>query len=126
MLEFTDVCLITDNVPALAEFYEKLFAVKAQGDDIHSYVSVPGLGVAIYDKNAAMRDRPELDYSARGNDRLHIGFNCEDATKEYERIKSLGICVPTEPIVWPWGAKSFYFKDLDGNIILVRSWEKEN
>lgn len=125
MLEFTDVCLITDNVPALSSFYEKLFNVTAQGDEIHSFIAVPGLGIAIYNKTAATNDNPKLNYESSGNDCFYIGFNCDDAVLEYERIKALNICKPTEPKVWPWGAKSFYFKDIDGNMIVVRSWPKE-
>lgn len=125
MLEFTDICLITDHVSALAAFYEKLFDVKAQGDAVHSFIAAPGLGIAIYSKDVAMNERPELQYSSHGDDRFYIGFNCEDADMEYERIKALGICSPTKPIVWHWKAKSFYFKDLDGNMIVIRSWPKE-
>lgn len=125
MLKFTDVCLITNNVPALAVFYEKLFDAKSEGDETHSFIAVSGLGIAIYSKTAAMNDRPELDYTDHSNDKFYIGFSCEDATAEYERIKALGICTPTEPVVWPWGAKSFYLKDLDGNMIVVRSWTRK-
>lgn len=52
MLEFTDVCFITDNVPALSSFYEKLFDVKAEGDEIHSFIAVSEFGITIYSKIA--------------------------------------------------------------------------
>ena len=105
--------------------YQGVFVVKAQGDEVHSFIAIPGLGIAIYNKNAAMNDNPEFDYQSPGNDCFYIGFNCDDADAEYERIKGLKICEPTEPKVWPWGAKSFYFKDIDSNMIVVRSWLKE-
>lgn len=102
MLKFTDVCFITDNVQALASFYEKLFDVKAEGDETHSIIVLPKFGIAIYSKTAAMNDHPELDCTDYINDRFYIGFNCDDAATEYERIKSLGICTtPTKPIFWP-------------------------
>lgn len=126
MLTFTDICLVTNDVPGLVSFYEKLLNIKAQGNETHSFLSAAGLGVAFYNKSAATNDRPELDYESNGNDCFYIGFQCDDATVEYERLKSLHIGNPTEPKVWPWGAKSFYVKDPDGNLIVVRSWPKEN
>jgi len=124
MLEFADVCLITDDVPALAAFYEKLFDVKAQGDEIHSFIAISGLGIAIYNKTAAINDM-DFNFNDAGTGLYTIGFNCDDAETEYERISVLGICSPTKPIIQPWGAKSFRFGDSDGNIIMVRSWPKE-
>ena len=100
-LTFADVCLITENVPRLARFYETLFGVSAERDD------------------------PGLDFQSPGNDRWYIGFQCEDADAAYERVCSLRICSPTEPKRWPWGAKSFHLKDPGGNRIVIRSWPKE-
>ena len=124
-LTFADVCLITEHVPRLARFYETLFGVSAEGDDTHSFLALPGLGIALYSRDAAERDDPGLDFQSPRNDRWYIGFQCEDADAAYERVCSLRICSPTEPKRWPWGAKSFYLKDPDGNRIVIRSWPKE-
>lgn len=42
-LQFTDVCFITDDVLRLRTFYEVIFDVKAEGDEIHSYSMRPDL-----------------------------------------------------------------------------------
>ena len=68
---------------------KKLFDVKAEGDETHSIIVLPKFGIAIYSKTAAMNDPPELDCTDYSNDRFYIGFNCDDAATEYERIKSL-------------------------------------
>ena len=68
----------------------------------------------------------DFNLSGCGRGLSYIGFNCDDADIEYERIKALDICNPTVPKLWPWGAKSFHFKDIDGNLIVARSWAKEN
>ena len=88
-------------------------------------LALPGLGIALYSRDAAERDDPGLDFQSPGNDRWYIGFQCEDADAAYERVCSLRICSPTEPKRWPWGAKSFHLKDPDGNRIVIRSWPKE-
>ena len=124
-IKFTDVCFITEDVLRLRTFYETIFKCEAEGDEIHSFVHAPGLGIAIYNKAKATVENPGKDYNSQGNDCFYIGFNCDDADDEYRRISTLGICEPTKPIVWPWGAKSFGFCDPDGNNIVIRSWPEE-
>ena len=123
-MQFTDICFFSDNVSELASFYEKLFEVKAEVDSVHRFVKAYGLSIAIYSKTAAENEM-NFELSDCGRGLSYTGFNCDDADNEYKRIKALNICEPTEPKVWPWGAKSFHFKDIDGNLIVVRSWPKE-
>lgn len=123
-IQFTDVCFITDDVPRLRAFYERLFECPAEGDGIHSFVHAPGLGIAIYNKAKAKAENTEKDYHSPGNDCFYIGFNCDDADIEYQRIADLEICRPTKPVIWPWGAKSFSLPDPDGNNVVIHSWAK--
>lgn len=58
--QFTDVCFITNDVLRLRSFYEAVFGVKAEGDEIHSGISIDGLTlvfdhVDIADENPAFR-----------------------------------------------------------------------
>ena len=122
---FTDVCFITNNVLRLRSFYETLFRCKSEGDEIHSFVHAPGLGIAIYSKQKVADENPSMDYTSPGNDCFYSGFNCDDADAEYSRIIKLGIGNPSTPATWPWGAKSFNLHDPDGNMIVIRSWPKE-
>ena len=124
-IQFTDVCFITEDVRRLSSFYEELFACKAEGNEIHSFIHAPGLGIAVYNKDRATKENPEKDYQSPGNDCFYIGFNCDDADAEYQRILALDICEPTTPTLWPWGAKSFSLYDPDGNSICIRSWPNE-
>ena len=41
--KFTDVCFITNDVLRLRAFYEEVFLVDAEGDEIHSGISIDGL-----------------------------------------------------------------------------------
>lgn len=124
-MKFTDICLFSDNVRKLADFYEKLFCIKVDGDNTHCFANVNGLGIAIYSKTAAENEM-KFDLSGCGRGLSYIGFNCEDANAEHERITALNICTPTESKLCPWGATSFHFKDIDGNLIVIRSWKKED
>jgi len=123
-MQFSDISLITHDVGRLVWFYETLFQTKAEGDDVHAVLRLPNLGLVIYSKAAAIHDMG-FDLSGAGAGLCTINFNCEDAAAEHRRIVSLGICTPTEPHLWPWGATSFRFRDPDGHIVIVRSYPKE-
>jgi predicted enzyme related to lactoylglutathione lyase len=120
VMKFTDICVITSNVPEAVRFYESVFQTRAEGDSIHSYIHAPGIGIAIYNKQEA-ENMMGFDFTNSGTGLITIGFDVEDADMEYLRIKALKINGVTEPQLWPWGAKSFRFPDSEGNIIVFRS-----
>jgi catechol 2,3-dioxygenase-like lactoylglutathione lyase family enzyme len=47
-MKFVGICLITNNVPALADFYTKVLGVKAEGDDIHVELKTEGANISIF------------------------------------------------------------------------------
>ena len=121
-MKFTDVCLITEDVPALAKFYKAIVQADARGDEKHMHIETRGTGLAIYSKAAAERDMG-FDFSRYwGTGNLTFGFEVADVDVEYERLKALGVEFVTEPTTHSWGARSFHFRDPDGNIICFRSW----
>ncbi len=124
-MKFTDICLITSDVIALREFYEKIFSCKTEGDATHSFLNIAGLGLAIYDVRKAEEDMG-FDFEDNGRGMMTIGFNVEDVDAEHRRISEIGVLDLSEPELWPWGAKSFNYKDIDGNRIVMRSWPSAN
>jgi predicted enzyme related to lactoylglutathione lyase/GNAT superfamily N-acetyltransferase len=125
-MQFADICFITDNVLRLVAFYEQFLGVPAaERNDIHSFIPGPGLGVAIYNKQQASAEDPAMNYTSPGNDCAWIGFHCEDAEVEYQRVNALGIAALIPPEVMPWGAKRFTLRDPEGRCIVVRSWPQQ-
>jgi predicted enzyme related to lactoylglutathione lyase len=53
-----------------------------------------------------------------------LSFNVDDCDTEYKRLLVLGAEIHNEPKTHPWGARSFQFKDPDGNILNFRSMPK--
>jgi predicted enzyme related to lactoylglutathione lyase len=121
-ITFTDVGLISDDVLRLVEFYEKLFNVKADRvDEIDSGLHVGGLRLSI---TAARLDViPQAFYyvSGKSSDNTLLGFDVDDVDAEYLRVLEIGAETLNEPTTHPWGARSFQFRDPDGNIINFRS-----
>jgi predicted enzyme related to lactoylglutathione lyase len=123
--QFTDVCFITNDVLRLRAFYEAVFGVKAEGDEIHSGISINGLTL-VFDHVDIADENPTFRYVEAGcANNVIVGFNVDDVDAEYRRLLPLGAEMLTEPTTHPWGARSFQFKDPDGNILNFRTIPKE-
>ncbi len=115
-MRFTGICLITPNVPALAAFYAQVLGVEAVGDDVHAELRVEGSGMAIFSTQGMEQMAPgSMQGAGAGN--VAIEFQVQDADAEYERIAALGVAFIMPPRTHPWGARSFWFRDPDGNIV---------
>ena len=123
-IKFTDVCLVTNDVPRLRAFYEVVFETKAEGDDIHSGISLEGLTI-VFDHVDIAEENPMFSYVDYGGaNNMIIGFDVGDVDEEYKRLLSLGARMLNQPTTHLWGARSFQFRDPDGNIINFRSIAK--
>jgi len=119
-IQFTDVCFITCDVPRLRAFYEAVFGGTAEGDEIHSGLKANGL-VFTFDHEDIAGDNPVFRYvKAGGPNNVIVCFNVGDADAEYRRLQLLGAEMLNEPTTHPWGARSFQFRDPDGNILNFR------
>jgi len=123
-IQFTDVCFITNDVLRLRAFYEAVFGVQSEGDEIHSGISLDGLTL-VFDHVDIADDNPTFRYiEGGGSNNVIVGFNVDDVDAEYQRLLSLGAQMLNEPTTHPWGARSFQFKDPDGNILNFRTIPK--
>ena len=124
-MQFTDVCFITNDVLRLRAFYETVFGVKAEGDEIHSGISINGLTIVFDHVDIAEENQTFRYVEAGGANNVIVGFNVDDVDAEYNRLLPLGAIMLNEPTTHPWGARSFQFRDPDGNILNFRSLPKE-
>lgn len=115
-MKFTGICLITKNVPCLVDFYTKALGITAQGDDTHAELKTEGAQIAIFSVDG-MESLAPLSMQSAGHGSITIGFEVQDVDREYERLKALGVEFVKLPATHPWGARSFWFRDPDGNIV---------
>ena len=115
-MKFTGICLVTENVPALVAFYSKIFGCQAEGNDTHAELNAGGLGLAIFTRQG-MEDMAPGSMQGAGYGGITIMFEVTDADAEYERLKELGVEIVKPPATYPWGARSAWFRDPDGNIV---------
>lgn len=121
MITFTDICFITEDVSRLKQFYEAIFGVKAEGDESHSAIPLDGL-IITFDSAELLKNHHSFGYvSGNSANNTIVGFDVGNVDEEFHRLKSLGVAMLNEPTTHPWGARSFQFKDPDGNILNFRT-----
>jgi catechol 2,3-dioxygenase-like lactoylglutathione lyase family enzyme len=115
-MKFTGICLITTDVAALSAFYSKILNVKAEGNDMHRELGTQGAGITIFSVEGMERMAPSSMQGA-GFGSFTIGVEVDDVDTEYQRLKLLGVEFVKLPQTHPWGCRSFWFRDPDGNIV---------
>ena len=115
-MKFVGICLITDDVPVLTDFYAKVLGVKAEGDDVHAELTTEGTGISIF-STAGMENMAPMSMQGAGHGGFTMAFEVEDVDAEYVRLKDLGVEFVKLPETHPWGCRSFWFRDPDGNIV---------
>jgi len=110
-------CLITSNVRRLVDFYEPILNLKAtwSGKD---YAEFPtGVGVlAIFSVEAQENYIPGASEAAN-NKSMVLEFRVDDVDREYRRLEGLVKTWVKPPTTQPWGTRSVYFRDPDGNLV---------
>lgn len=121
-MEFTDIALITEDVLKMIDFYEQVFDIEIEKNEIHTQFSVGNVGITLYSQQAAQKQMG-FDFSRyNGTGKTTISFNVDNINYEIDRLRKLNVNFVTEPKVYPWGAKAAHFRDPDGNIIGFRSY----
>ena len=112
-MQFTGICLITNNVPILADFYAKVLGINVEGDAMHCELHTEGASIAIF----SVEGMAPQSMQGAGHGNFTIGFEVKDVDAEYARLKSLVNEFVLLPTTHPWGARSVWFRDPDGNSI---------
>ena len=108
-----EVCLLTNDVVRLADFYKVLFNIdNGSSDTVHQVIISEGTGLTVYN------DGTERKNNCRN---ICLAFTVDDVDIEFERLKSLGIEIIEPPTIRPWGAKNMMFADPDDNHVYFRS-----
>jgi catechol 2,3-dioxygenase-like lactoylglutathione lyase family enzyme len=110
-------CLITNDVKQLTKFYERTLQVKphASGDRYVEFPTSAGT-LAIFDAEAQEKYIPG-SAQARQNRSAILEFNVANVDQEYARLQAIVKIWVKPPTTQPWGTRSIYFRDPDGNLV---------
>jgi uncharacterized glyoxalase superfamily protein PhnB len=108
--------LVTDDVPGLARFYERLTGIAPIGNDAYVELRLLGAYLAICSSKSA--DSMHGDgLKAASNASAILEFQVEDVDAERARISGFVTDWIQEPKDMPWGNRSMLFRDPDGTAI---------
>jgi len=112
-----NTCLITSDVPRLIGFYEEVLRIpaKTSGPDYAEFHT--GVGVlAIFSAGAQEEYIPGSAEPARNRSAI-LEFRVDDVDAEYARLRDQVKVWIKRPANQPWGTRSMYFRDPDGNLV---------
>lgn len=115
-MRFAGICLITNDVPRLSRFYMDILGVEGEHNHIHMELKAHGTSLAIY-STEGMEEMAPGSMKGAGYGSFTINFEVEDVDFEYEKISKMGMRIVKQPQTHPWGSRSFWFRDPDGNIV---------
>jgi catechol 2,3-dioxygenase-like lactoylglutathione lyase family enzyme len=110
-------CLITNDVKRLAEFYEAVLQSKGKWSsaDYVEFITGPNT-LAIFSFNAQQEYIPDSAEAAKNRSAI-LEFRVADADREYRRLRGIVKVWVKPPTTQPWGTRSIYFRDPDGNLV---------
>ncbi len=116
MKRFNGIAIVTPDVRRLCDFYAKVLQTGVEGDDIHAVVRTDGAELVLFNEQG-MEEMAPGSMQGAGRGAYTMGFQVEDVDLEYERLVQMGVPVVKPPQSYPWGSRSAWFRDPDGNII---------
>lgn len=113
-MKLGEVCLLTNNVKRLADFYKKLLEIDNGSNDItHQTILAEETMLTVYNDGTNKNNR---------NQNICIAFTVDNVDIEYRKLIKLGVEIIEEPTTRPWGARNMSFYDPDKNMVYLRSF----
>jgi len=111
-----NTCLITNNVRSLTDFYSRVLQVEPTktGEDYVEFRTGAGT-LALFSAEAQEKYIPGSATAAHNRSAI-LEFRVSDPDREYARLRDFVKWVKA-PTTQPWGTRSVYFRDPDGNLV---------
>lgn len=116
MIKFNGICIVTRDVRRLHDFYRDVLQVESEGDDVFAALPIEGATLSLFAEQAMEQMAPGCMESA-GYGGYTLEFEVDDVDVEYERLKKMDVPIVKPPTTQPWGWRSVWFRDPDGNIV---------
>lgn len=116
MKSLASICLITNDVPRLRLFYETVLRVSPEGDDTFTSFALPGATLALFGE-ADMERMAAGSTLGIGRGACALEIEVEDVDDEHGRLLALDAVIVKPPTTQPWGSRSVWFRDPDGNLV---------
>ena len=122
--------LLVEDMPSMIRFYRDVlgFEIKEAEDTSNVYLVKDGTLFLLYGRKdfETMTSR-KYEYIKGLNGHFELALYVDTFAQvdaEYERVISLGATPVLEPTTEPWGQRTCYIADPEGNLIEIGSWDK--
>lgn len=112
-----NTCLITSDVKRLVGFYEPVLKQKAKWSGGNYVEFRTGVGVLTIFSASAQEKYIPGSAEAGKNRSVILEFKVDDVDAEFRRLKAVVKTWVKPPTTQPWGTRSTYFRDPDGNLV---------
>lgn len=110
------ICYVTRDVPAMASFYAAVPGVPSEGDDRHAGIGIGGLHIT-FRHPSIMEEMAPGSAAGAGPGAFTPDVQVADVDAEHGRIVVLGAVIIKPPVSYPWGSRSMWFRNPEGNIV---------
>lgn len=116
-MKLVSIRIITDNVAALAGFYEQVTGgVAVHVNEHFAEVRTSGATLAIGSTSTVGLFGPGSARPADNHTAI-IEFLVDDVDLEYQKLQAWVTTFVNEPTTMPWGNRSLLLRDPDGNLV---------
>lgn len=120
MVKVNAIGLVIRNFESCVKFYRDILGLKVKGTD-EGFVSFElegdqELALMSLDSASQMISEDSIQPEKEGIHRTLLAIFVEDTDKTYEKLMDKGVEFVKKPATQPWGQRTAYFKDPDGNL----------
>lgn len=116
MKQFKGVCIITRDVRRLRDFYRAVLQADPEGDDVFTTFPATTATLSFFAEHGMEQMAPNSMQGA-GRGSFTLEFEVEDVDQETQRLAELNVPIVKPPTTQPWGLRSVWFRDPDGNLV---------
>lgn len=114
---FTGTCLVSRDVLRLASFYTDLLEGSVvDGNERFAFVRLPGAQLSVFHLDG-MNEMAPGSMADAGSGAVLLEFEVDDVDRRYSALPTGSCSVVKPPTTQPWGRRSLWLRDPDGNIV---------
>jgi catechol-2,3-dioxygenase len=112
-----NTCVITRDIKRLTVFYQQVLQIEPQrsGEDYVEFRTSAGT-LALFSASAQEKYIPGSAIAGENHSAI-LEFRVADVDGEYSRLQKFVKSWVKGPTTQPWGTRSIYFRDPDGNLV---------